>query len=273
MPCRTVVLVIGLGLLALSATAQAQQQPPPVVWPDPPAAQRQGPPPAARQPAAPRQPVRAKSAKPAQAAPEPETDDDPAARAATPARPKSSAGAGAAQNIRCDGVFAKDTSHAKLAQAFGAKNVVFQPVDGPGGGKLNATVLFPNDRKRRLEVLWHDETARAKPSSIVVESQSTWRVRGFRIGESLANVEKANGKPFTLLGFEGESGGVARNWQGGALDKLSGGCLLGMRFVSDPSALQEARGKVAGDREFTSDNADIRAVRPTITELIVGYPQ
>jgi hypothetical protein len=271
MPCRTVVLVMGLGLLALPATAQAQQQPPPVVWPDPPAAQREPPPPAARQPATPRQPARAKPAKPAQPAPEPETDDDRAARAATPARPKSSAAA--AQNIRCDGPFAKDTSHAKLAQAFGAKNVVFQPVEGPGGGKLNATVVFPNDRKRRLEVLWHDETARAKPSSIVVESHSSWSVRGFRIGEPLANVEKANGKPFTLLGFEGETGGVARNWQGGALDKLSGGCLLGMRFGPDPSALQEARGKVAGDREFTSDNADIRAVRPTITELIVGYPQ
>jgi hypothetical protein len=43
--------------------------------------------------------------------------------------------------------------------------------------------------------------------------------------------------------------------------------------VPDPSALQEARGKVSGDREFTSDNADMRAVRPTIAELIVGYPQ
>jgi hypothetical protein len=264
MQCRT-VLVVGLGLLALPSVAQAQQQPPPVVWPDPPGAQRQTPPPAARQPA------RTRPARPAPPAPEPEVEDDPAARGAAPARAKPSAAA--VQNIRCDGPFAKDTSHAKLVQAFGAKNVVFQPVEGPGGGKLNATVLYPNDRKRRLEVLWHDESARAKPSSIVVEKPSTWRARGFGIGDPLANVEKTNGKPFKLMGFEGETGGVARDWQGGALDKLSGGCLLGMRFVPDPSALQEARGKVAGDREFMSDNADMRAVRPSITELIIGYPQ
>ena len=272
MQCRT-ALVMGLGLLALPGVAQAQQQPPPVVWPDPPGAQRQAPPAVQRQapPPAARQPARPKPARPAPPAPEPEMEDAPAAGGAAPAGAKSSAAA--AQNIRCDGPFAKDTSHARLAQAFGAKNVVFQPVDSPGSGKTNATVLFPNDRKRRLEVLWQDESARAKPASIVIERQSSWRARGFRIGEPLASVEKTNGKPFKLLGFEGESGGVARDWQGGALDKLSGGCLLGMRFVADPSALQEARGKVAGDREFTSDHADMRAVRPTITELIIGYPQ
>jgi hypothetical protein len=269
MQCRT-VLVMGLGLLALPGIAQAQQQPPPVVWPDPPAAQQQAPAPAARQPAA-RQPARAKPARPAPPAAEPETEGDPAARAS--ARPKPPAAAAAAQNIRCDGPFAKDTSHAKLSQAFGAKNVVFQPVEGPEGSKLNATVVFPNDRKRRLEVLWHDESARQRPSSIVVGADSVWRARGFRIGEPLAAVEKANGKPFRLAGFAGEYGGVARDWQGGALDKLSGDCRLGMRFALDPKAAAAARSKVENDRDLTSDNTDLRAAKPMIAELIVGYPQ
>jgi hypothetical protein len=266
MQCRT-ALVIGLGLLTLPGVAQAQQQPP-IVWPDPPAAQRQAPPPpAARQPA--RQPARTSPAR--RAAPEPEVEDDRSARGPAPGR--ATALAAAVQNIRCDGPFAKDTSHAKLAQAFGAKNVVFQPVDGPEGSKLNATVVFPNDRKRRLEVLWHDESARQRPSSIVVGADSAWRARGFRIGEPLAMVEKSNGKPFRLAGFAGEYGGVARDWQGGALDKLSGDCRLGMRFVLDPKAAPAARSKVESDGDLTSDSADVRAANPLIAELIIGYPQ
>jgi hypothetical protein len=270
------VLVMGLGLLALPDMAQAQQQPP-IVWPDPPTVQRQAPPPpaaqqqtppAARQPA--RQPARTSPARPAAPAQEPE-DDDRSARGPAAARAKPSAAA--AQNIRCDGPFAKDTSHAKLAQTFGAKNVVFQPVDGPEGSKLNATVVFPNDRKRRLEVLWHDESARQRPSSIVVGADSGWRARGFRIGDPLTLVEKTNGKPFMLAGFAGEYGGVARDWRGGALDKLSGDCRLGMRFVLDPKAAPAARGKVESDGDLTSDNADVRAANPLIAELIIGYPQ
>ncbi len=265
------VLVIGLGLLALPGVAQAQQQPP-IVWPDPPAAQRQAPPPpAARQPA--RQPARTGPARPAARAqaPKPAMEDDRSTRGPAPTRTKPSVAE--AQNIRCDGPFAKDTSHAKLAQAFGAKNVVFQPVGGPEGSKLNATVVFPNDRKRRLEVLWHDESARQRPSSIVVDADSAWRARGFRIGDTLTMVEKTNGKPFRLAGFGGEYGGVARDWQGGALDNLSGDCRLGMRFALDPKAAPAARSKVESDGDFTSDNADVRAANPLIAELIIGYPQ
>jgi hypothetical protein len=255
---RRIVPVVWLPLLALPGDARAQQQPPPVVWPDPPAVQRPapGPPPATRQPARPR---------PAQPAPAPVVEEDPA-DAPTRAAPRPAAAG--VQNIRCDGPFAKDSSHAKLAQAFGAKNVT-QAGGAPGAG--GSTVLFANDPKRRLEVSWHDAAARSRPASIVVEGKTTWRARGFRIGEPLANVEKANGKPFKLGGFEGEAGGAARDWLGGALDKLSGGCQLGMRFAPDPTALQEARGKVSGDRDFQSDNPDMRAVRPTIIELIIGY--
>ena len=260
---RRIVPLMWLGLLPLPGGAQAQQQPPPVVWPDPPAAQR----PAPGQPPATRQPARPRPARPAPAVPAPIVEEDPAADAAPRAAPKPAA---AVQNIRCDGPFAKDSSHAKLAQAFGAKNVT-QVGGAPGAG--GSTVLFANDPKRRLEVTWHDAAARSRPASIAIEGKSTWRARGFRIGEPLANVEKTNGKPFKLGGFEGEAGGAARDWQGGALDKLSGGCQLGMRFAPDPSALQEARGKVSGDREFQSDNPDVRAVRPTIVEMIVGYPE
>ncbi len=242
--------VLVSGALLTSASAQAPAPPDNVVWPDPPP------------PAGPDAIFEGEGGPTAVA--------KPAAPASAPSRrPAASAGV---SNIRCDGVFGKDTSQAKLAATFGAKNVVFQPVDGPEGTKMNATVVFPSDPKRRIEVLWHDETGRKKPATIVVGSQSTWHARGFRIGEGLAAVEKVNGKPFKLSGLDWTYGGAARDWLGGKLENLSGGCRLGMRFEADPNAPQAARASISGDREFMSDNADMRAVTPKIVELVIGYP-
>ena len=270
------------GALVSGASAQGAAPGAPgsdVVWPDPPGMARPAP-----VPVTPR-PPRAAQTQPPAAAPPPDVvgpdaifpdevgvaDPKPQLRPSTAPRP--AATTAGVSNIRCDGAFGKDTSHARLASVFGAKNVVFQPVDGPDGIKMNATVIFPGDPKRRIEVLWQDETARKKPGSIVIGPQSTWRARGFRIGESLAAVEKVNGKPFKLSGFDWTYGGAARDWLGGKLENLSGGCRLGMRFEADANAPPAARGSLTSDREFTSDDPEMRAVTPKIVELIVGYPQ
>jgi hypothetical protein len=68
--------------------------------------------------------------------------------------------------LACAGVFAKDTTHAKLAAEFGGKNVVFKEVDGQEGTKDKATVLFDDDPTRRAVVYWRDLGARANPSRI-----------------------------------------------------------------------------------------------------------
>jgi hypothetical protein len=46
-----------------------------------------------------------------------------------------------------------------------------------------------------------------------------------------------------------------------------------MRFAADAKAPADARSKVAKPDELSSDSPEIRAVKPTIVELIVGYPQ
>lgn len=188
--------------------------------------------------------------------------NEPAPAAAAAPKPAATP----ALNIRCEGPFAKDGSHEKLAKSFGARNVA--------PGAAGATVLFPNDPKRRLEITWHDAAARQRPAWIAIEGASTWRARGFRVGETLANVEKTNGKPFRLSGFiTGETGGAARNWEGGTLDKLSGGCQLGMRFAPARNAPAAARTAVTIEADFVSSSPEIRAVNPVISELIVGYPE
>src|SRR5262249_23938971 len=111
--------------------------------------------------------------------------------------------------VVCGGVFSKDSSHLKLAEVFEAQNITYSQVDGPEGTKLMASVLYPKDPKRRLEVLWQNEADRSDLSVISINGQSTWIApKGLKLGVQLLTLEKLNGKPFKLAGFDGNDGGA-----------------------------------------------------------------
>jgi hypothetical protein len=88
--------------------------------------------------------------------------------------------------VACNGAFAKDSSHLKLAMFFESKNITFTDVEYSDGSKVPASVLFPNDPKRRVEVWWSDPTARKDIHLIVIGGQSTWAAPGgLRLGQTL----------------------------------------------------------------------------------------
>lgn len=190
----------------------------------------------------------------------------PASR--TTAGPK---GAPVGNTVGCSGLFAKDSSHVKLAQAVGPNSIEFGEVSGGGGGAINASILYGKDPKRRLEVVWQNEAARSDTSIIVITGQSQWHgPKGVRLGLALPALEKLNGKPFKLSGFDQPDGSSAIDWQGGALASLPGGCQIGVKFAADPKAAPDAVTAAAG-KEFLSSDAAIRAVKPTVAEIIIGY--
>jgi hypothetical protein len=183
--------------------------------------------------------------------------------------------AASARVIKCEGPFGRNASHAALVKAFGNNNVVYQEIDGAQDKKIKASVLYPNDPKARLEFIWRDEKARRRPTLIRVKDQSAWvSANGVRIGTALADIEKMNGKPFKLSGFDWDYGGRVTDWRGGALGKpQSGGCFLGIEFVHPEDASEENLTKVSGDREVLSDNADMRAVDPYVAVVTLSYPK
>ncbi len=187
-------------------------------------------------------------------------------------RPSKGGGGGAQpRTIDCRGAFARDSSHIRLAQVFGPDNVTFTDVDGPENSKIPASVLFPRDPARRLEMLWNNTSSRSGTQVIVINGKSAWAApRGVKLGAQLAAVEKLNGKPFKLTAF-GADGSTAADWQEGQLLKLQGGCKIGMRFIADPRTPQEARAELASAKELLSSDADVRALRPTVAEILIGY--
>ncbi len=173
--------------------------------------------------------------------------------------------------VTCAGPFSKGSSHIQLAMFFGSENLTFTDVAGPEGSRLQASVLFPKNPKRRLEVLWHNEASRLNTNLIVIEGQSTWAgPRGLRLGMSLAALEKANGRPFKLLAFGSDGLAAVASWEGGAFDKIPGGCKLGVRLRADAKAKAAAGDSAANAVHGSRDEAIISA-RPRIAEIVVGY--
>lgn len=176
--------------------------------------------------------------------------------------------------IKCEGPFGRNASHADLVKAFGSSSVVYQDIDGAEGETIKASVLYPNDAKAKLEIIWGDEKARRRPM-IRAKDQSGWAsMNGIRIGMALEEIEKMNGKPFKLSGFDWDDGGRVRDWQGGALAKpLPGGCIVSVEFVHAEDAPEANLSKVTGEGEFLSDGADMRAVEPYVAVVTISYPQ
>lgn len=251
--------------IAIAVPAAAQQ------WPDPPAAQsKPKPKPKAKAPPddveelTPSQIRRAQEPERRPGSPQDSPQDMPQAvkRQTKNAQPR---------QIDCRGAFARDSSHIRLAQVFGPDNVAYTEVEGPDGSKLMASVLFPRDPQRRLEVLWNNDQSRSGTQVIAINGKSAWAApRGVKLGMQLAAVEKLNGRAFKLTGF-GADGSTAADWQEGQLLKLQNGCKIGMRFVADPRAPQEARAELASAKELLSSAAEVRALRPTVAEILIGY--
>ena len=186
--------------------------------------------------------------------------------------PKAGAAAGGAHVVACSGAFSKDSSHLRLAMTFDSKNVTFTDVEGSNGSKVPASVLFANDPKRRLEVWWTNPAARNQTYLIVINGKSTWAAPGgMKLGLTLAQLEKLNHKPFKLKGFDKDGTATVSDWDGGALATLAGGCKSGMSLKADPKAAADALAALPADKEFTSADPAMRAVKPTVSEILIGY--
>jgi hypothetical protein len=188
--------------------------------------------------------------------------------------PKGGAGAAAAKSrvIACSGVFSKDSSHLRLAMTFDTKNVTFTDVASSAGSKVPASVLFPNDPKQRLEVWWTNPAARSQTYLIVINGKSGWTAPGgMKLGLTLAQLEKLNHKPFKVKGFDKDGTASVSDWDGGLLANLAGGCKSGMSLQADPKAAPDAIAALSADKEYSSSDPAMRAVKPTVSEILIGY--
>ena len=175
--------------------------------------------------------------------------------------------------IACSGPFAKDSSHARLQQTFGAPNVVIEKVDGAEGETFEASVLYRSSPEKRLEVTWHDDKKRSGLGAASVKKPSTWTgPEGIHVGMGLDEVARLNGQPFKLNGFEWDYGGYVSDLKG-KLATPPGGCGITLRFSPGMPLDAKRHAGLLGDRKLSSSDAKLLAVKPVLTEWSVGYAE
>jgi hypothetical protein len=174
--------------------------------------------------------------------------------------------------VACSGTFGKDSSHLKLAMTFDSKNITFTDVDSSSGTKVPASVLFPKDPKRRLEVWWANPAARSDTYLIVINGKSNWTAPGgLHLGLTLAQLEKLNHKAFKIKGFDKDGKATVSDWDDGTLATLAGGCKSGVTLRADPKIPADTVAALPADKEYSSADPEMRAVKPSVSEILIGY--
>jgi hypothetical protein len=179
--------------------------------------------------------------------------------------------------INCTGVWSPTTTEAALVRQYGRANVVRGMVYIAEGNETRGTIVFPNDEAKRVEIVWRDTRQRQRPEWIRVPAGSRWAtIAGIRNGTSLVDVEKLNGKPFQLSGFDWDFGGLVTDWRKGALAKLSVPCQLQLRFdrtIPDraTAAQRRAADATSGDRDLLSSSPDLRRFPVQVNEIVLQY--
>lgn len=173
--------------------------------------------------------------------------------------------------ITCALPIAPEDTERSLKQRYG-KDAVVQDLPGAEGEQYKGVVLFPKTTDRRIEVAFTDDKGKRASGLTLRDTGRTsrWSVGGVTIGSSLADVQKANGKPFLVSGFEWDYGGFVTDWKGGALGRpLQGGCTMTVRFDKKSAAPKSLLGDGV---KAASDNAALVRWAPVVTEIGVNFP-
>jgi hypothetical protein len=172
---------------------------------------------------------------------------------------------------RQSGPISSQTSEADLRRRYGAA------VDGARiqlgeGETAPGTVLYREDPRRRAEIIWRDTTDRRLPSRVILRGErSRWQVgSGISLGTTLQDLERLNGKPFSLAGFGWDYAGGVIDWNGGALDSS----LAGIHLYLDPGPSQSESApysQVLGDREYLSSLPAMQQLNPRVAQIFIDF--
>jgi hypothetical protein len=188
-------------------------------------------------------------------------------------RMSNSAEPGAAEmnlSLGCDGPFTPEATPATLASVFGRENVIPETVDGPEGTQINVTAIYPKDPARRVEVMFRNEEERTGLMSVLISSpNSLWTgPGGLRMGDGVDAVEKINGGPFQIAGFQWDYGGFVTDWSNGKLGDV-GECLVQARLSPEG---ENVAPEITGDGvQPLSSDAAVRSARPRVTQIGISW--
>jgi len=169
------------------------------------------------------------------------------------------------------GVINSQMTEDSLINAWGKKNVTWGDAYVGEGMTVPGTILFANNPQRRLEIIWKDNERRRAPDQAQIDGEkSLWKTtRDITLGTSLKELERINGKPFVLSGFDTDYDGTVHSWRGGVLEREFCGNNVVLRLA--PAKTQHTAKQdfdaVLGDSEYSSDNPAMQRINPVVYEI------
>ena len=168
------------------------------------------------------------------------------------------------------------TTRLELDARFGKANVREETFDGAeGSGTYPALVLFPDDPRKRLELVLDADNPDAPIRELRVPSgDSLWHeASGLRTGMTLAELVALNGAPISFYGLDWDYGGTVQDWHGGKLANAVGNPL----FHRVTLAARKDAGDAdlpAGDATFRSDDDRWPAIgkQLVVAEIGISWP-
>lgn len=152
-----------------------------------------------------------------------------------------------------------------ITKAYGPEKC--QPWSVPvGEGEVVAGTRVLGGSKNEFLIEWKRS---GTPERITIASPGTdWKTPGgISIGSTIERVEKANGVPFMLTGFEWDYPGRTVSWKGGHLPAE-----LQMDFEYSHSLSQELMKQIpVGDGSFSSDLPVLKSIGLKVSRLFVTW--
>ena len=169
------------------------------------------------------------------------------------------------------------TSEADLIRIYGKTNVQNEEISVGEGFTEPGAVIYPDDPSKTIQIIWKDQNRRQFPDSIRISSEkkSLWRTtQGISIGTTLKELEKINGKPFSLAGYGWDYGGTVLSWEKGRLEnefERNGRVILRLSPRETSSVSEKEFQSVEGEKGFSSKNKVMQQLNPFVWEIIVTF--
>lgn len=148
-----------------------------------------------------------------------------------------------------------------LKSLLGADKVKPTKIPGAEGEELDGVRLFAGT-DRELEILFNEEGSEKEIWDLRILGKGWKFSNSLKLGLGIAEVEKINGKPFKVSGFEWDYGGWC-DFSGGALEgKVS------VRFSPLGDSTDES---LMGDQQISSTHKKLRSAKVAVTDISVIF--
>lgn len=163
------------------------------------------------------------------------------------------------------GALVRTTPPADIGKIYGAATTRYGKVSAAEGAEVpGATVLAGTDAE--LQIGFTEDGKRIEFIRIIGKAWAT--KDGIRIGAPLALLERLNGGPFQLYGFEWDYGGTVL---GSAKGKLPKGLFITVAPTRTVS--ERERNQVMGDRKISSRHPALAKMGVVVSTLGIAWPQ